>query len=120
MKNVSPSFSARLRTPTGRTSCGFSWETLFIPNSKALVERVKSSRGYDLSTCLIGLFHDIGPKTDQIRCDYYGAMSEMLEHNFYQPTSQWLESRGLQYTTIATWGRLDPLEHTYHYGDYFR
>ncbi len=88
--------------------------------SKALIERVRSSRGYDLSSYLIALFHDIGPKTDQIRCDYYGTMSELLERNFYQPTSQWLETRGLQYTTIATWGRLDPLEHTYHYGDYFR
>ena len=76
--------------------------------SEALIDKIKSAKGYDLTTSLIGLFHDIGPKTDRIRCDYYGAMSELLERNFYQPTSQWLESRGLKYTTIATWGATGP------------
>ena len=88
--------------------------------SEVLKKKVQSTRGYDLTPHLIGLFHDIGPLTDRIRCDYYEAMSSLLEENFYKPTSQWLEKRGLKYTTIATWGRLDPLEHTYHYGDYFR
>ena len=118
-------YKARLPEFVGKALAAYGPDELWLIlgnalYSEALIDKIKSAKGYDPTTCLIGLFHDVGPKTDQIRCDYYGAMSELLEDNFYRPTSQWLESRGLKYTTIATWGRLDPLEHTYHYGDYFR
>lgn len=86
----------------------------------ALVERFKVEKGYDPLPYLIGLFHDIGSKTDKIRCDYYDVMVSVLDENLYQPIADWLHERGMLYTTIATWGRQSPLGQTYHYGDFFR
>jgi hypothetical protein len=88
--------------------------------ARSLIDKVRSERGYDITPYLIALFHDIGSKTDQIRCDYYGAMASLLEENFYKPFAEWLQKRGIDYVTIATWGREDLLEQTFHYGDFFR
>jgi hypothetical protein len=88
--------------------------------SRSLAENVRSERGYDIAPHLIALFHDIGPKTDQIRCDYYGALSALVEENFYKPFAEWLHQHGMKYVTIATQGRENLLEQTYEYGDFFR
>lgn len=88
--------------------------------SRSLAENVRSERGYDIAPHLVALFHDIGPKTDQIRCDYYGTMSALVEENFYKPFAQWLHQHGMIYVTIATRGRENLLEQTYEYGDFFR
>lgn len=87
---------------------------------RSLIDKIQSERGYDVTPYLIALFHDIGSKTDQIRCDYYGAMASLLEENFYKPFAEWLQKRGMEYVTVATWGREDLLEQTFHYGDFFR
>ncbi len=88
--------------------------------SRSLAEKVRSERGCDIAPHLVALFHDIGSKTDQIRCDYYGAMSALVEENFYQPFAQWLHQHGMKYVTIATHGRENLLLQTYDYGDFFR
>jgi hypothetical protein len=88
--------------------------------SRSLAENVQSERGYDIAPHLIALFHDIGPKTDQIRCDYYDAMSALVEENFYKPFAEWLHQHGMIYVTVATCGRENLLEQTYEYGDFFR
>jgi len=88
--------------------------------SRSLIDAVQSERGYDITPHLVALFYDVGPKTDQIRCDYYGTMASLLEDNFYKPIARWLRDHGMKYVTIATWGREDLLGQTYHYGDYFR
>ena len=90
---------------------------LYAPN---LVERFKAEKGYDPAPWLVGLFHDVGDFTDKIRCDYYEVMSALLEENFYRPLCEWHEERGMRYGTIATWGRMDMLGQTWHYGDFFR
>jgi len=88
--------------------------------SRSLAENVRSERGYDIAPHLVALFHDVGPKTDQIRCDYYGAMSALVEENFYKPFADWLHQHKMIYVTVATCGRENLLEQTYEYGDYFR
>lgn len=88
--------------------------------SASLHKRFKAEKGYDPSPYFAGLFHDIGEITDKIRCDYYDVMVSLLEENFYKPISQWCHKHGMQYITIATWGRQDILGQTCHYGDFFR
>ena len=94
-----------------------SGQVLFSP---ALLSRVQASRGYDVAPYLISLFYDIGPKTDQVRCDYYDAMTALLEQNFFKPPSTWLESRGMKHSTLSQLGADDPLMQVYQYGDFFR
>ena len=88
--------------------------------SNSLLDRVRSQRGYDPTPHLIGLFYDIGTKTDQIRCDYYDAMTTLLEQNFYKPPSDWLESRGMQHSVLSQLGAGDALLQTAQLGDFFR
>lgn len=92
--------------------------TLYSP---ALFDRFKTEKGYDPAPHLIGLFHDIGPMTDKIRCDYYDLMASMVEENLYAPLSRGLEKRGLLYTEFCPNGKSeDMLSQTYNYGDFFR
>jgi len=88
--------------------------------SPALLDRFRREKGYDPLPNLAGLFLDIGALTDKIRCDYYEVMVSLLDENFYRPIAEWLHERGMRYGTIATWGRADPLQQTFHYGDFFR
>lgn len=92
-------------------------QVLFSP---ALLSRVQESRGYDVAPYLVSLFYDIGTKTDQVRCDYYDAMTAVLEENFFRPPSAWLESRGMKHSTLSQLGADDPLMQVYQYGDFFR
>ena len=109
----------------GKTLKAYGPDEMYILNgnilySPSIIDRFKVEKGYDPSPYLVGLFHDIGQKTDKIRCDYYDVMVSLLEKNFYKPIPQWLHERGMLYTTIATWGRQDMLGQTHHYGDFFR
>ena len=112
----------------GKTIKAFGADEMFVLNqdeavtnlfSTELLARVKARRGYDLAPHLIALFHDIGPKTDQFRCDYYDAQSALLEESFYRPPSAWLESRGMQHATLSQLA-LEPLAQTLQYGDFYR
>ena len=89
------------------------------PYSPALLERVRDRGGFDPEPLLVGLFCDIGPATDRIRCRYYAALCELLDENFYRATSRWLHTRGMTHATISQLGD-DPLTHTFHYGDIVR
>lgn len=91
-----------------------------IVYAESLLTRFQADKGYDPRRLLAGLFHDIGDMTDKIRCEYYEVMSILLEENLYRPLSDWHEERGLQFSTIATWGRQCMLGQTYQYGDIFR
>lgn len=83
--------------------------------SPGVVERM----GFDATPHLIALFHDIGPRTDEIRCRYYDAMCALLEENFYLAPTRWLHARGMQHASISQLGS-DPLSQTFHYGDFMR
>jgi len=116
---------ARLGDHVGTTLQAYGPDEMYVLRgnilySPALVERFRAEKGYDPLPHLAGIFRDIGPKTDKIRCDYYDVMVSLLDENFYEPIADWLHQRGMLYTTIATWGRCDPVGQTYHYGDFFR
>ena len=87
--------------------------------SHGLLELIREERGFEPVPLLIGLFHDIGSTTDQIRCSYYDAMTALLEKNFYLAPVRWLHARGMKYVTVSQLGD-SPIEHTTNYGDVFR
>jgi len=91
----------------------------FTIYSPVLLERFATDKGYDPLSSLIALFHDIGPRTDKIRCDYYGVMSQLLEENVYMRLLRWHENRNMLYGTVAIRGRQDVLAETKHFGDLF-
>jgi len=91
-----------------------------IVYSTGLLERFTAEKGYDPRPELVGLFHDIGPRTDKIRCEYHETVAKLLEENVYARLSRWHEDRGMQYGTIAVRGRQDMLAETGNFGDLFR
>ena len=89
--------------------------------SEALLERFRAEKGFDPRPLLAALFVDLGPRTDQVRCQYYDLMVALLEENLFRPFADWLHARGMRYTEFCPNGKwLDMLGQTYHYGDFFR
>ncbi|MFH1738463.1 MAG: glycosyl hydrolase [bacterium] len=89
--------------------------------SPALKARFETRKGYDPTDELAGLFHDVGPRTDKIRCDYYEIMNDLLEESWYAPIPEWLKQNGMLFTNFCPIGKSNSItEQTYHYGDYFR
>jgi glycosyl hydrolase family 106( putative alpha-L-rhamnosidase)/glycosyl hydrolase family 2 len=109
----------------GRELAAFGPDEMFVLRgnilfSPTLVDRLKQEKEYDLLPWLPGLFTDIGPQTEKVRCDYYGTMVSLLDDNFYSVFAEQLHDLGMIYSTIATWGRGDILDQTYQYGDFFK
>lgn len=87
--------------------------------SGVLLENVGVEWGGDPVPYLIGLFRDIGPRTEQMRATYLGAMTRLLEENFYQAPTRWLHERGMQHVSLSQLND-DAVTHTFHYGDFYR
>jgi hypothetical protein len=88
--------------------------------SFALIERFRREKGYDPSAHLVGLFRDIGPLTDKIRCEYYEVMCSEVTGKFYRPFAAWLEEHNMLFTEFCPRGKTENLlEQTHHYGDFF-
>ncbi len=109
----------------GSTLQAYGPDEMYVLNGNILysggvVERLRAQKGYDPLPLLAGLFLDIGRETERIRCDYLATMVDLLDESFYRRVADRLHDRGMRYTTIATWGREDPIEQTFHYGDFFR
>ena len=56
-----------IKTLGPNETCLVNGNILYSPK---VIERFKKEKGYDPCSYLIGLFYDIGPNTDRIRCDY--------------------------------------------------
>lgn len=118
-------FEARVSEFLGNTLEAYGPDEMYVLRgnilySSALRDRFIAEHDYDPLPFLAGLFTDIGSNTEKIRCDYYDLMCAMIDESFYRRIADWLHARGMRYGTIATWGRMDPLLQTYHYGDFFR
>lgn len=87
--------------------------------SGSVLEALRAAWGEDPVPYLIGLFRDIGPRTEQVRGTYLGAMTGLLDENFYQAPSRWLHERGMQHVSLSQLND-DAVTHTFHYGDFFR
>ena len=118
-------YERRLPGFVGNTLEAFGADEMILLNgeiaySESLVGRVRAERRYDIKPNLIALFHDAGDLTDRVRCDYYGALSALLEEGFYRPSMEWLERRGMKHATLSQLGAGDPLDQTLQLGDIFR
>ena len=87
--------------------------------SGPLLETLRAEGDEDPAHYLIGLFRDIGPRTEQVRGTYLGAMTRLLDENFYQAPTRWLHDRGMQHVSLSQLND-DAVTHTFHYGDFFR
>lgn len=118
-------YTKRVPEHVGKALIAYGPDEMFVLNgnilySPQLRDQFLTQKGYDPLDYLPGLFFDIGNDTDRIRCDYHGVAAEMLDVNFYQPFADRVHDQGMEYVTIATWGRQDPLDQTFNYGSFFR
>jgi len=54
--------------------------------------------GYDIMERLPALYHDCGPGTRRIRCDYWQLVSEKVESAYHGQIAQWCEAHGIAYS----------------------
>ena len=119
-------YEQRLAGFIGSTLQAYSTDELVVLGgnilfSEALLKRFGTEKGFDPRPLLAALFVDLGPRTDQVRCQYYDLMVTLLEENLFRPFADWLHARGMRYTEFCPNGKwLDMLGQTYHYGDFFR
>ncbi|MEX2169198.1 MAG: glycosyl hydrolase [Pirellulales bacterium] len=118
-------YSQRLGDRLGKSLAGYGPDERSVLGgnilySEALRTRYLEDKGFDPLPDLSGLFVDIGPQTNRVRCQYYDVMNTLLEENLYAPMADWLHERGMQQVTIATWGRESLHGQTSNYGDFPR
>jgi hypothetical protein len=63
-----------------------------------LFETFRRSKGYDLERFLPGLDHDIGIKSEKVRCDYLDVVSELYSTSFFKQVNAWCQRHGLEYS----------------------
>ncbi len=115
-------FKEKLPAHLGKTIKGYIQDELYVLNGNILFSQsiFEAFPAEELKPGLIALFYDVGDITDRVRCRYYDAMIGLLEKNLYGKVAKWHRDHGVVFGTEATWGRLDAIAQTYHYGDFFR
>lgn len=63
-----------------------------------LFETFRRRKGYDLEPFLPGLDHDIGAKSEKVRCDYLDVVSELYSTSFFQQVNDWCQRHSLEYS----------------------
>lgn len=63
-----------------------------------LFETFRQKKGYDLSPVLPALTHDVGPKTEKIRCDYQDVISDLYTDSFFKQVNAWCREHHLDYS----------------------
>jgi alpha-L-rhamnosidase/Glycosyl hydrolase 2 galactose-binding domain-like len=63
-----------------------------------LFESFRAKAGYDLQPLIPALVHDIGEKTEKVRCDYLDTISDLYSTNFFQQVHDWCHAHGLQHS----------------------
>lgn len=90
-----------------------------IPWTPKLMEHFKSIKNYDLKLCLPAIFHDVGPKTSKIRCDFYEVVTKSYVDAFFKQIYNYLSTlNGLLVGHILYEGELFP--QVRNEGDFFR
>ena len=63
-----------------------------------LFETFRRRKGYDLEPLLPGLDHDIGAKSEKVRCDYLDVVSELYSNSFFKQVNDWCQAHGLEHS----------------------
>ena len=96
-----------------------SMPTTAVPWHQEFSEWFQEKHGYDIIEWLPALYHNCGPKTKKVRCDYFSVVSERVETAYHQQLGEWCDDHG-----VASSGHL-LLEERLHWharfqGDYMR
>ncbi len=83
-------------------------------------ERFRERHGYNLRAFLAALFHNIGPQTAKVRCDYFDTAAELAEQAFYRPLKAWHDKFGMICGMDQCCRDGDPINGQACYLDYFR
>ena len=86
------------------TTAAFPVDTPFppfpaIPWVDGFAETFRERYDYDLLPSLPALFHDIGPSTARIRCDFYRLIGEACRNAFFQPIADWCSTHNVKLRT---------------------
>jgi hypothetical protein len=76
-------------------------------------------KGYDVMPWLPALWHDLGPRTEKVRLDFYDVITSLLEERFFIPLFKWHNRNGTLWGH-DNFGRGEVREGHHYYGDYFR
>ncbi|MDR1663705.1 MAG: hypothetical protein LBR83_02120 [Clostridiales bacterium] len=69
-----------------------------IPWSAKMFKIFKEWNGYDLKERLPQLFFDIGEDFNQVRHDFWSALSKQYERSYYQQIRKWCDDNGVVFT----------------------
>lgn len=93
--------------------------TINVPVGDHVLEAFRERNRWDPRSDLVALFEDAGPTTTELRADYYGVVTELLEECWFEPLYEWHEEHGLL-RSHDNFGRLSISKQTIQYGDYFQ
>jgi len=69
-----------------------------LPWTPALLETFRRKAGYPLESCLPALTHDIGSRTEKVRCDLLDTVSELYSDNFFKQVTDWCHGHHLEHS----------------------
>lgn len=69
-----------------------------LPWSKQMFKIFREHNGYDLKEHLPHLYFDIGEKSQQIRYDYFSALTKQYEKTFYKKIGDWCKENEMVFT----------------------
>ncbi len=69
-----------------------------LPWTPLLFETFRRKAGYELLTHLPGLFYDIGPTTEKVRCDLMDTVSELYSENFFKQVTDWCNQHNINHS----------------------
>ena len=69
-----------------------------LPWTPALLETFRRKAGYSLETFLPALTHDIGSRTEKVRCDLLDTVSELYTDSFFKQVTDWCHAHHLEHS----------------------
>jgi hypothetical protein len=69
-----------------------------VPWSKQMFKIFRERRGYDLRPHLAALYTSVGPKTAQIRYDFWRTLTEQYAECYYERIRDWCHENGVLFT----------------------
>lgn len=73
-------------------------DNFILPWSKQMFKIFKEHNGYDLKQYLPHLYYNIGEKSEQIRYDFYSALTKQYEKTYYKEIADWCEENDKVFT----------------------
>ena len=69
-----------------------------LPWSAQMFKIFRQRKGYDLKPLLPMLYYNVGPRTEQVRYDYFSALSDQYEDAYYRQISNWCHANDTNFT----------------------